>query len=65
VSKFAGKFRKNKSYDEDYGYEHNKKRGHSSEVRKMLEKAMEEDYLDNDDYLDQYRDKVLHKRNSA
>jgi len=49
VTKFVGKFRKNKDYNDDYNYAktflHNKKRkGEHPEIKKQLKRWQDEEY---------------------
>jgi hypothetical protein len=48
VSKFVGKFRKNKEYNDDYNYTQSKRRNEHGEIKKILsqheEELMEEDF---------------------
>ena len=48
MSKFVGKFRKNKDYNDDYKYTHSKHRNEHSEIKKLLAKHEEENVLDQD-----------------
>jgi hypothetical protein len=36
VTKFVGKFRKNKEYNDDYAYTHSKHRDEHAEIKKLL-----------------------------
>jgi predicted secreted Zn-dependent protease len=47
VSKFVGKFRKNKNYNDDYNYDNKRHRNEHSEIKKMLSRDFEE-YLFSD-----------------
>lgn len=51
MSKFVGKFRKNKNYNDDYNYEANRHRDEHSEIKKLLTNSYDE--LD-DDWEDSY-----------
>jgi hypothetical protein len=42
VSKFVGKFRKNKEYNDDYAYTHSKHRNEHAEIKKLLTQHEEE-----------------------
>lgn len=47
MSKFVGKFRKNKNYNDDYNYDYKRHRNEHSESKKQLEKIWdhwEEEY---------------------
>lgn len=48
MSKFVGKFRKNKNYNDDYNYDNKRHRNEHSESKKQLEKIwdhwLEEEY---------------------
>lgn len=39
-----GKFRKNKEYNDDYKYTHSKHRNEHAEIKKLLEKNLEEEF---------------------
>jgi hypothetical protein len=39
VTKFVGKFRKNKNYNDDYSYDHKRHRDEHSEIKKMIAQA--------------------------
>ena len=52
MSKFVGKFHKNKNYNDDYNYEQNRHRDEHSEIKKLLansydnwEKELEDEYV--------------------
>lgn len=51
MSKFVGKFRKNKNYNDDYNYEANRHRDEHSEIKKLLTNSYDE--LD-DKWEDEY-----------
>ena len=36
MTKFVGKFRKNKEYNDDYAYTHSKHRNEHAEIKKLL-----------------------------
>jgi len=42
VTKFVGKFRKNKNYNDDYKYEYKRHRNEHSESKKQLEKLFDD-----------------------
>ena len=42
MSKFVGKFRKNKEYNDDYNYTHTKHRNEHAEIKKLLTQHEEE-----------------------
>lgn len=42
MSKFVGKFRKNKEYNDDYNYTHAKHRNEHAEIKKLLTQHEEE-----------------------
>ena len=42
MSKFVGKFRKNKEYNDDYAYTHSKHRNEHAEIKKLLTQHEEE-----------------------
>ena len=42
MSKFVGKFRKNKEYNDDYNYTHSKHRNEHAEIKKLLTQHEEE-----------------------
>jgi len=42
VTKFVGKFRKNKEYNDDYAYTHSKHRNEHAEIKKLLTQYEEE-----------------------
>jgi hypothetical protein len=44
VSKFVGKFRKNKEYNDDYNYTHSKHRNEHAEIKKLLTQHEEENF---------------------
>jgi hypothetical protein len=39
VTKFVGKFRKNKNYNDDYNYDYKRHRDEHSEIKKMISQA--------------------------
>jgi hypothetical protein len=46
VTKFVGKFRKNKEYNDDYSYTHSKHRNEHAEIKKLLSQHEEEEMLE-------------------
>ena len=42
MTKFVGKFRKNKEYNDDYSYTHSKHRNEHAEIKKILIQHEEE-----------------------
>lgn len=42
MTKFVGKFRKNKEYNDDYAYTHSKHRNEHAEIKKLLTHHEEE-----------------------
>jgi hypothetical protein len=48
VTKFVGKFRKNKNYNDDYNYDKKRHRNEHSESKKQLQRKSEDWYVDND-----------------
>jgi hypothetical protein len=59
VTKFVGKFRKNKEYNDDYNYTHSKHRNEHAEIKKLLTQHEEEEILeqaeaDSDDQINWY-----------
>jgi hypothetical protein len=46
VTKFVGKFRKNKEYNDDYIYTHSKHRNEHAEIKKLLTQHEEESLLE-------------------
>ena len=45
MTKFVGKFRKNKNYNDDYNYEHKRHRDEQSEIKKLLDQKHQKDYI--------------------
>lgn len=43
MSKFVGKFRKNKEYNDDYKYTHSRHRNEHTEIKKLLTQHEEEE----------------------
>lgn len=57
MTKFVGKFRKNKNYNDDYQYEVNRHRDEHSEARKQMESLYNDSVDDYEEELDnQYED---------
>jgi hypothetical protein len=46
VTKFVGKFRKNKEYNDDYSYTHSRHRNEHAEIKKLLTQHEEEEMLE-------------------
>lgn len=46
MTKFVGKFRKNKEYNDDYAYTHSKHRNEHAEIKKLLTQHEEEEMLE-------------------
>jgi hypothetical protein len=46
VTKFVGKFRKNKNYNDDYNYDSKRHKDEHSEIKKLLIRNYDEDYFD-------------------
>ena len=46
MTKFVGKFRKNKEYNDDYSYTHSKHRNEHAEIKKLLTQHEEEEMLE-------------------
>ena len=44
MTKFVGKFRKNKEYNDDYSYTHSKHRNEHAEIKKLLTQDLEEEF---------------------
>jgi len=57
VTKFVGKFRKNKNYNDDYNYEVKRHRDEHSEIKKLLTRDYEYQLEDVKEYLEDYTDK--------
>lgn len=49
MSKFVGKFRKNKEYNDDYSYTHSRHRNEHAEIKKILTQHEEEVMLEQDE----------------
>jgi len=50
VSKFVGKFRKNKNYNDDYNFDVRRHRDEHGEVKKLISQSLEEDFGDELEY---------------
>ena len=46
MTKFVGKFRKNKEYNDDYSYTNSKHRNEHAEIKKLLTQHEEEEMLE-------------------
>ena len=46
MTKFVGKFRKNKNYNDDYNYDSKRHKDEHSEIKKLLIRNYDEDYFD-------------------
>jgi hypothetical protein len=46
VTKFVGKFRKNKEYNDDYAYTHSKHRNEHAEIKKLLTQYEDEEIFE-------------------
>ena len=46
MTKFVGKFRKNKEYNDDYSYTHSKHRNEHAEIKKIITQHEEEEMLE-------------------
>ena len=46
MTKFVGKFRKNKEYNDDYSYTHSRHRNEHAEIKKLLTQHEEEEMLE-------------------
>jgi hypothetical protein len=56
VTKFVGKFRKNKNYNDDYNYDHKRHRDEHSEIKKLLDQKNLKEYIDvEEDYYEEDR----------
>jgi hypothetical protein len=49
VTKFVGKFRKNKNYNDDYSYDHKRHRDEHSEIKKLLDQKHLNEYIEDED----------------
>ena len=64
MTKFVGKFRKNKEYNDDYSYTHNKHRNEHAEIKKILTQHEEEEVaFEYDDYTDDLVEKQVYHKN--
>ena len=58
MTKFVGKFRKNKEYNDDYAYTHSKHRNEHAEIKKLLtqheEEMLEQSEVEADDQQNWY-----------
>jgi hypothetical protein len=62
VTKFVGKFRKNKEYNDDYAYTPKRSKNEHAEIKKILTQHEEELEYEYDDYTDDVVEKqVYHK----
>lgn len=53
MSKFVGKFRKNKNYNDDYNYDYKRHRDEHSEIKKLLDrKNIQEDWDESEEYYE-------------
>ena len=50
MSKFVGKFRKDRNYNDDYSYDYKRHRNEHSESKKQLQR-MVDDYQDSEEVL--------------
>ena len=46
MTKFVGKFRKNKEYNDDYAYTHSKHRNEHAEIKKLLTQHEDEEIFE-------------------
>lgn len=46
MTKFVGKFRKNKEYNDDYAFTHSRHRNEHAEIKKLLTQHEEEEMLE-------------------
>lgn len=46
MTKFVGKFRKNKEYNDDYAYTHSKHRNEHAEIKKLLTQFEDEEIFE-------------------
>jgi hypothetical protein len=46
VTKFVGKFRKNKEYNDDYAYTHSRHRNEHAEIKKLLTQHEDEEIFE-------------------
>ena len=52
MTKFVGKFRKNKNYNDDYSYDAKRHRDEHGEVKKLINQSLEEDLEFDEDKWD-------------
>lgn len=52
MSKFVGKFRKNKNYNDDHNYDAKRHRDEHGEVKKLISQSLEEDLESSEDKWD-------------
>ena len=55
MTKFVGKFRKNKNYNDDYNYDYKRHRDEHSEIKKLLDRKHLNEYVE--DEKDYYQEK--------
>ena len=46
MTKFVGKFRKNKEYNDDYAYTHSRHRNEHAEIKKLLTQHEEQEMIE-------------------
>ncbi len=46
MTKFVGKFRKNKEYNDDYAYTHSKHRNEHAEIKKLLTQHEDQEMIE-------------------
>ena len=46
MTKFVGKFRKNKEYNDDYAFTHSRHRNEHAEIKKLLTQHEEEEIME-------------------
>lgn len=49
MTKFVGKFRKDKEYNDDYSYNHSKYRNEHAEIKKLLTQYEKEEILEQEE----------------
>ena len=49
MTKFVGKFRKNKNYNDDYSYDYKRHRNEHAEIKKMLDRKNLDEYYEHFD----------------
>ena len=57
MTKFVGKFRKNKEYNDDYRYTHSKHRNEHAEIKKLITRDLEEELVEEEASLPQENEK--------